>query len=180
MNDGFRQRLVGALVLICLAVILWPIVFSNSVKPVVDRQTQIPPMPQLEKYTIPEPQKPKGIEPVNTDTIAEPPKAVAKKQQVVEQSKAAVKQEAALDKRGLPVSWVLQVASLSQLKSAQDLVNKLKKEGYKSYSTTVNVDNKKVFRVFVGPKFKKEELEKARKRIDKAHKVGSRIVRYKP
>lgn len=180
MNDGFRQRLVGALVLICLAVILWPIVFSSSVRPVVDRQTQIPPMPQLEKYTVPEPQKPKGIEPIKTDTIAEPPKAVAKEQPTVKQSKAAVKQEIALDKRGLPVSWVLQVASLSQLKSAQDLVKKLKQAGYKSYSATVNVDGKKVFRVFVGPKFKKDELEKIRKKIDKAYKVSSQIVRYKP
>jgi len=180
MNDGFRQRLVGALVLICMAVILWPIVFSNSIRPVVDRQTQIPTMPQLEKYAIPEPQKPKGVEPVNTDIIEEPPKTVAKEQSVVEQSRAAVKQEIALDKRGLPVSWTLQVASLSQLKSAQDLVKQLKKEGYKSYSTTVNVDNKKAFRVFVGPKFKKPELEKIRKKIDKAHKVSSQIVRYKP
>lgn len=52
MNDGLRHRLVGAVVLICAALILWPIIFSDAIGPVVDRRTEIPVGPDYEKFEI--------------------------------------------------------------------------------------------------------------------------------
>lgn len=69
MNDGFKQRLVGALVLLSLAVIIWPIVFVETTGPGMDRSTQIPPMPAFTKFKVEQPQRPKGIVPVAEPVI---------------------------------------------------------------------------------------------------------------
>jgi DedD protein len=172
MNDGFRQRLVGAIVLVCLALIVWPIIFSDSSRPVVDRRSQIPPMPEFEKYSIPEPAKPRQVEPVATDVVT------ASNVQSQKSSAAAKQKQLGLDQRGLPVSWVLQVASFSQQKNASELVAKLQKRGYKAYEETATKDGKTISRVFVGPKLDKSALEKIKKDIDQSFKVKSIISRY--
>jgi DedD protein len=180
MNDGFRQRLVGAVVLTCLALILWPIIFSESSRPLVDRRSQIPPMPQFEKYSVPAPKKPANVEPVTTNVQIDSPSKAAVIQKTSKTGQAARKQDIKLDQRGLPEPWVLQVASFSQEKNADTLVAKLKKNGYKAFFTSEKNKEKTLSRVFVGPKFKKTELDKMRKEIDKTYKVKSLIVRYEP
>lgn len=69
MNDGFKQRLVGALVLLSLAVIIWPVVFVETAGPGMDRNTQIPPMPPFNKFKVEQPQRPEGIVPVAEPVI---------------------------------------------------------------------------------------------------------------
>ena len=56
-----RQRLVGTLVLLCGAVILWSLLFTGPAEYKLDRTTQIPPAPRIEVPEVIEPQKPKDI-----------------------------------------------------------------------------------------------------------------------
>ncbi len=80
MNDGFKQRLVGAIVLLSVALILWPVVFSDS-RPDIDQVSQIPPTPAFKKYTVPELVRPQALapisKPVDHNVVAEPDLAVA-------------------------------------------------------------------------------------------------------
>lgn len=47
MNDGLKQRIIGAVVLLALAVIFLPVIFDKERIAPVDRQSQVPEMPPI-------------------------------------------------------------------------------------------------------------------------------------
>jgi len=171
MNDGFKQRLVGAVVLVSMALIAWPLIFTDSQGPLVDKRTQIPPAPVFEKYSVAQPVKPQGLKPAPKPALAE---EYAKTAQVSEE------QARKLDSQGLPISWTLQVASFEDASNAAALKKRLQKKGYKAYTTEISSGSAKATRVFIGPKFNKKSLETIKADIDKPFGVESILIRYIP
>ena len=47
MNDILKQRLVGALILVALGVVFWPIIFVEPGDQAVAEQRRIPPRPEV-------------------------------------------------------------------------------------------------------------------------------------
>jgi DedD protein len=47
VNDILKQRLVGALILVALGVVFWPIIFVEPGDKAVAQQTRIPPRPDV-------------------------------------------------------------------------------------------------------------------------------------
>ncbi|ARN75925.1 SPOR domain-containing protein [Oceanicoccus sagamiensis] len=177
MNDGFKQRLVGAIVLLAIALILWPVIFTDPNAIVMDRTSQIPPTPAFEEYPVAKPVRPQNITPV-VKPKPEPVAAVTEKPKPKEQAKPKAKAKPKLAGTGLPESWVLQVASFTQPKKADELKQALQKQGYKAYSRSVSTKEGKSTRVYIGPRFSKDEFTKDKTRIDKAYQVKSMVVRF--
>ena len=200
MNDGLRQRLVGAIVLVCGVLILWPVIFSDAIGPTVDTQTQIPPGPDYGTFEIADPRPvadvtpaaepspvrddpPPDVSRVDTaSTDATPPtpiKAPAPAKAPVSNPKPIEEiSTGAQTKEGLPVSWVLQIASFSQQANADAFKEKLQKKGYKAYTQRVKSNGVEATRVLVGPKISKEEITRQKAAIDKAFQVNALIVQY--
>lgn len=65
-----RQRLVGALVLLCGGVILWSLLFTGPAASKLDRKTQIPDAPLVDPVIDTPPLKPEGI--MSADTLLVP------------------------------------------------------------------------------------------------------------
>lgn len=65
MDDGLKQRLVGAVVLVAVAVIFVPSLFDNSGRRSVDLTTQVPPEPVVvaEPLELPPPTPPPVVRP---------------------------------------------------------------------------------------------------------------------
>ncbi len=64
MDDGLKQRLVGAAVLVALAVLFLPVLFEPERRTQVDRTTQIPPAPDIKPIHIEAPVDNLDIPPV--------------------------------------------------------------------------------------------------------------------
>ncbi|MEH6557098.1 MAG: SPOR domain-containing protein [Oceanicoccus sp.] len=175
MNDGFKQRLVGAIVLLSLALILWPVIFSDS-RPGIDQVSQIPPTPAFKKYTVPELVRPQDIEPiakpVEQNTGVDPDAVMA------ETSSKKTTARPVLDPSGLPEAWVLQVASFSLQKNADELKQSLQGKGYKAYTLTVGSGDSLSTRVYIGPRFRKDAFNTDKVTIEKEFSVKSIIVRF--
>lgn len=186
MNDGFRQRLVGAIVLACITLILWPIIFSDVSNLIVDRRSQIPTLPAFEKYSTPQPTRPTNIEPVvdystktaNIESSSESRKEAPQEEVVSEPVNNTEKP--ILDERGIPVSWVLQVASFTKKNNADEVKLSLQEQGFKAYAREVTTSEGLSTRVFVGPKLTKKALENDRKKIDEMFSLESIIVPFVP
>ena len=58
MTEAMKHRLVGAAVLIALGVIAWPVIFDSSPVREISQRSQIPPEPQIERFTVAEPERP--------------------------------------------------------------------------------------------------------------------------
>ncbi|CAA0087923.1 Cell division protein DedD [Zhongshania aliphaticivorans] len=71
-----RQRLVGALVLLCGGVILWSLLFTGPAAYKVDRETQIPDAPLVDPIINTPPQKPSGVMSADAEIVPAQPNLV--------------------------------------------------------------------------------------------------------
>jgi DedD protein len=202
LDNVFKQRMVGALVLIALAVIFLPMLFSRqdetrrvSVDVPSMPQTPATPQVQVEPVAVPEPQS-LPQEPVPTDEDLAQPKAssvavptttvtplVATTQpaSVVKLAAAQAPAKSAadpsrVDANGLSVSWSVQLASLSNRASADTLQKSLRAQGYNAYIRSSDGLN----RVFVGPLIERAEADRLRDQLSKQQKLNGLVVRFQP
>ena len=202
LDKVFKQRMVGALVLVALAVIFLPMLFSRQ-----DEQRQIqvdapsaPQMPvmpqvQVEPVAVPEPQviaqEPAVVEqpvvqqqaPAPVAPVVAKPVVVAPKPPVVTPAQSVAQAPAKLDttqKRvdpnGLPISWSVQLVSLSNRASADNLQKTLRNQGYNAYVRSSGGMN----RVFVGPLLERAEADRLRDLLGKQQNLKGFVVRFQP
>lgn len=207
MNDVLKQRLVGALILVALGVVFWPIIFVEPGKQPAAEHNRIPPRPAVDTTPI-EPPDSAGLraspeleldeererqdalepgpeaEPAPVLTleapvaVAEPaPPAPAPPEQ---HTRAESPERPVLDSDGIPVAWILQVASVSSASKADELRDRLLGLEQKAYVKKVERGKKALYRVYIGPKFERAQLEQLQADIDRQFGVKSMIVRYIP
>ncbi|AIZ32219.1 SPOR domain-containing protein [Pseudomonas parafulva] len=221
LDKGMKQRMVGALVLVALAVIFLPMLFTreDEMRQVHVEVPQAPAMPspsevKVEPVQVPEPQPLPDLSeqaPVVVDESTAPPSApsqpitpspsqnaqpsAAKPQAPVADAKVesraaqpaaqppaasatASKPAAAskVDANGLPVSWSIQLASLSNRAGADTLQKTLRSQGYNAYIRSTGGLN----RVFVGPIIDRAEAERLRDTINRQQNLKGIVVRFQP
>lgn len=182
MNDILKQRLVGALVIIALGVVFWPVVFVDAERTPMDRSSQVPAMPVMKQARIETPSPSTKVEPVApaTDILLhdEPPEinTVSTPAPTTKRSPAKPR----LDDAGIPVAWVLQVVSVSKKEKAEALTKQLIDAGYKAYNRPIKRDQGTLYKIYVGPVFDRNKLAKMKKQVDSRLKVNAIIARYVP
>ncbi|WP_425318834.1 SPOR domain-containing protein [Pseudomonas nitroreducens] len=216
LDKGLKQRVVGALVLLALAVIFLPMLFSreDEVRQVVVEAPVMPKPPamptvEVQPTEVPEPQAEdadNGVPPAETAAAQAPsapiaslpaqqsqpaqpkapapqpvaPKPAAPAQQPAQASAApaAPAQQPAqrLDSNNLPVSWSVQLASLSNRARADELQKSLRSQGYNAYVRSFDGMN----RVFVGPVVERAEADRLRDQLGKQQKLNGFVVRFQP
>ena len=203
LDKVFKQRMVGALVLVALAVIFLPMLFSRQDEQrqiQVDAPTapQIPVMQpvQVEPVAVPEPQViaqepvPEELPVVEQQVATAPvapvvakPAVVAPKPPAVTPAQTVAQAPAKLDttqKRvdpnGLPISWSVQLVSLSNRASADNLQKTLRNQGYNAYVRSSGGMN----RVFVGPLLERAEADRLRDLLGKQQTLKGFVVRFQP
>jgi len=218
LDKVIKQRMVGALVLVALAVIFLPMLFTKEdelrqVKVEAPAAPAVPALPQVqvEPVQVPEPQvipdesvaaqpqtapstpiapapsapvaaapapaqeAPKPSTPVPAPAPASKP-AAAPAPAVAAAKPAAPAQASKVDSNGLPVSWSVQLASLSNRASADSLQKTLRSQGYNAYVRSADGMN----RVFVGPLIERAEAERLRDVISRQQKLKGFVVRFQP
>ncbi|KAA0943931.1 SPOR domain-containing protein [Pseudomonas sp. ANT_H14] len=205
LDSAYKQRMVGALVLVALAVIFLPMLFSRQdeqrqVTVEAPAAPQVPVMPQVqvEPVVVPEPQA-LPQEPVPSDEeiaeqeatsmpaqpsvpVVKPTPAPAKPaapKAVAPQPAAPGKPDVGqsrIDPNGLPISWSVQLASLANRESAESLQKTLRSQGYNAYIRTANGKN----RVFVGPLIERAEADRLRDLLGRQQNLKGFVVRFQP
>lgn len=205
MNDILKQRLVGALILVALGVVFWPIIFVEpGERPAAD-QAGIPPRPAVDTSPIappdaaglrasPEteldaererraaldPVQEADLEPAPEPAMETPPPAPPAPPEPLQRTRSEPPEPLAVDADGVPVAWILQVASVSSAAKADELRQRLLALQHKAYVKKVSRGGKDLYRVYIGPKFERAQLEKLQGDIDAGFGVNSMIVRYLP
>ncbi len=215
MDDILKQRLVGALILVALGVVFWPIIFVEPGDRGSSEQPGIPERPAVDTAPI-EPPDLAGLRPstpatVPREEVAAQPVAPSVEQdpepeptvddKPVEsapstpiQSVAQTEDDKAgerptrsdppekpkLDADGVPIAWILQVASVSSVDKADQLRKDLLAFDQKAYVKKVNRNGKVLYRVYIGPRFERAALEKMKGGVDAKFNVNTIIVRYYP
>ncbi|OCX94114.1 MAG: cell division protein [Pseudomonas sp. CO183] len=204
LDKGLLQRMVGALVLIALAVIFVPMLFNreDDLRHVTVDAPTIPAAPvvaeiEMQPVDVPEPEQepgsvPEGFEIIEEDAEPATGPAIAEQAPAPIEPVAPVAPAAApaapaaqaqspaaeprLDNSNLPVSWAIQLASLSNRASAENLQQTLRSQGYNAYIRTADGMN----RVFVGPLVERSEANRLRDVLQRQQKLDGFVVRFKP
>lgn len=202
LEKGLKQRMVGALVLVALAVIFLPMLLSrqDEMRRVVVDAPQMPQAPAVAEMVVepadvvePEtlPQEPVALESEAPQVVevpsqppaeqkpavsAAPPKPAVAPTPASPLAATASKPESRLDANTLPISWSVQLASLSSRPGAENLQKTLRSQGYNAYIRTFDGMN----RVFVGPLVERVEAERLRDQLNRQHKLNGFVVRFQP
>ncbi|MEO4048215.1 SPOR domain-containing protein [Pseudomonas sp. CAU 1711] len=182
LDKGLKQRIVGALVLVALAVIFLPMLFSreDELRQVVVDAPAMPDKPsmpeiELEPVNVPEPVAEEAVPPVEP-VPQSPAEPIAEPQQQAPAAVAQSKPASGLDANNLPVSWSVQLASLSSRAGAEKLQQTLRSKGYNAYIRTFDGMN----RVFVGPVIERAEADRLRDQLNRQQKLNGFVVRFQP
>lgn len=204
MDERLKQRLVGAAVLVLLAVIFVPMVLDRpSDTEVRIEHPQLPPGPDADFSSrivpLTEPKTPllqatprsraaPLIDPPKPAEPAEPEKSVAAAASMpAVEAKPAPAPESpsqpepvakASKVEQAPSAWAIQLGSFSSAKNAVALREKLTKLGYVAFIETAEVQGKEITRVFVGPELAKERAGELVKKLQAETKLKGMIVQY--
>jgi DedD protein len=224
VNTILKQRLIGALILVALGVVFWPIIFVEPGDQAGQASAPMPAPPRVDTTPIPAPDT-SGItvterasaqreadaeaaaalaaleddtaagsqsdagtpdEGASVATVDEPEPAEEEDAVAVvpvpepprPRTEAPAKPE--IDAEGVPVAWILQVASVSTREKANALRDTLLTADHKAYVKQIRSGDRTLYRVYIGPKFEKAQLERIKPSVDSTHGVTSLIVRYVP
>jgi DedD protein len=193
METGLKQRIVGAAVLVILAVIFIPMLLDTSVE---EKQfmgaTNIPvqpanmPTPETEDFSsriVPLEQPPKQeaeSKPADTQvpaTVEEgmPPSSDTTVPPGPREPVMENKDEAG----GVGVTaWVVQLGSFSSSENAEALNQKLRKAGFKAFVEPLKQDAGTIYRVRIGPELKRSDADKINDQLKKDLQIAGIVVHY--
>lgn len=195
MNQGFRQRVVGTLVLLALAVILAPVLFDFSDRPSMDESSQVPPAPAIDPVVFPEPQRPDDIPERSERELFWPEEAVLEADVSAEEpvvvAAPSTESPATASSSGAPQdtpraedipadAWVIQVGSFGERAGAEALLQKLIDDGYKAYRRTQQRNGRELHQIFVGPVLSRAEADRQQAAIERQYSLQVLVRRFSP
>lgn len=181
MDDGLKQRLVGAIVLLAIAVIFLPSLFKREQHPAVDTTSLIPSSPDLQPVIIAEPVRPEKIAPaLLPEQPLQPEQHRLKTAPELSLEKTATTAPSPLDATGIPKAWTVQVASFKEPQRAKRLRDKLLATDYNAYLRALKTDGGEITRVFIGPHIDRQMALAIKKKIDEELSVSSLVLIFKP
>ena len=207
MEQGLKERLVGAAVIVILAVIFIPMLLDDTEdQEVVITETNIPPKPEnmplppsvderiipadsnFSSRIIPVQEEP-AVEEVEEPVVQKTEEAVppAEKKETTSPKPAQTagqKSAAAAGKNDEPATnvgvsaWVVQLGSFSSEKNAQELNQKLKQAGFRSFVEPLKQNNTTSYRVRVGPELRRSDAQTIKEKLKSTMQIEGIIVQY--
>ncbi|MDX1519148.1 MAG: SPOR domain-containing protein [Gammaproteobacteria bacterium] len=196
MDQNLKERLVGAAVLIILAVIFIPMFLSDA--PITDdriTETNIPEKPEVfSSRIVPlDPDQETGVGQEQKDGAAEPQQEITEEQArpgqpadttppdtATNETEPEIRvKDAATNGSGVGLTaWVVQLGSFSQEENAQSLNRQLREHKYPSFVEPLIRGNNVIYRVRVGPELRRSNAENLRDEIKDKLGVDGILVRY--
>ena len=207
MEQGLKERLVGAAVIVILAVIFIPMLLDDTEdQEIVITETNIPPKPEnmplppsvderiipadsnFSSRIIPVQEEP-AVEEVEEPVVQKTEEAVppAEKKETTSPKPAQTagqKSAAAAGKNDEPATsvgvsaWVVQLGSFSSEKNAQELNQKLKQAGFRSFVEPLKQNNTTSYRVRVGPELRRSDAQIIKEKLKSTMQIEGIIVQY--
>ena len=198
MNQGAKQRIVGTVVLLALALIFLPIIFDGEGSYQAPVSSRIPDTPIIS--ILPEPTQSRPVIIGNVETIEpevaatvslieevielveEPSVAIATQETVndVEITDAPIfsREVPQLSDAGLPQGWVVRLGSFSDSENASNLVTRLQDAGYKAYSRVMRSSQEALTGVFVDPWLDRGQVNEYQQKLQEEFNLAGLVVRY--
>ncbi len=188
-----KQRLVGTIVLGCLALILIPMLLDGEgmVEP-LPMVVSMPSAPEINLTPLPEPERPTIIAdslPVDIplpDVITDSTEISSTDPALTSDLESAQPNTAQptlvttpkLNTQGLPEAWSVKLGMFSDRTNAESLVATLILANHKAYSRAVKTDTQNLIAVFVGPVLTPKEAANLQQILAKEYQLNGIVEQF--
>lgn len=170
MEQPLKQRLIGAVILISLAVIFIPMLIGERPTDAEVISIEIPPPPKdLESGIVALPEK-------ENEELARVTITKESGVNVTAPSKPSIPEPPKMQPVEGITAWVVQVGSFSDEKNANALADKLKKAGYTAFVEQSSSKKADIFRVRIGPELSREKADAMKEILRSKQKLSTAIV----
>ena len=197
MAAALKNRLVGTVILVAVAVIILPDILDGKKSSNGDVFVNVPAAPAKKPIVNPEPfpdervvasaQRP--VEIVNEKPVDEPGSPVESVPEASSDSTAQVNNSPNDDLARQTVveapeeseqnnSWVIQLGSFRHQKNVKQLLDKLENAGYRAFSRPIETSSGPLTKVFVGPNLNKRELDGAISHLQELTGLRGKVTRF--
>jgi len=178
MDIALKQRIIGALIIISVAVIVIPSILEGPVIKSRELVLDVPPQPELQAYKA------------NTEKYQSLVDAVEEGVDI-DQKQADVEEPEKLEtfiskfssveppRPTLNPVWTVQLGSFTQIENAKDLKNKLQTNKFRSYMRKSKTEKGIRYRVYVGPDIREADANKTVQQLQKEFGLSGLVVRFK-
>jgi len=194
---ALKNRLVGTVILVAVAVIILPDMLDGKKSSNGDVFVNVPSAPAKKPIVNPEPfpderveasaQRP--VEIVNEKPVDEPGSPVESVPEASSDSTAQVNNSPNDDLARQTVveapeeseqnnSWVIQLGSFRHQKNVKQLLDKLENAGYRAFSRPIETSSGPLTKVFVGPNLNKRELDGAISHLQELTGLRGKVTRF--
>lgn len=191
MEQGLKERLVGAAVLVIMAVIFIPMLLGGS--PESDEpitETNIPQRPddksssrivplletETESGSTIKDIKEDDIKPV--DTLKESVPSTTGQETIAEPEQAVQLTDKTQSKRVGLTAWVVQLGSFNAKENADLLNEKLRKAGYPAFVEPIKLGSGIIYRVRVGPELLRSDADSLLDKLKTSMKLDGIVLQY--
>lgn len=195
MERRLKERLIGAAVLVMLAVIFIPMILDDtSETDVAITETNIPARPEDDFNSRIVPLKESDFTPIPVESL--PQEETEQMVEVLEEQAKATEQSIPViedDTKPTPVqtrekpidsnhmgitAWVVQLGSFGSEENAQKLNEKLRLAGYPAFVEPLKNKSGMAYRVRVGPELLRSDAQALQKKLKKTMQIDGIIIRY--
>jgi len=199
LNQGAKQRIVGTVVLLALALIFLPIIFDGEGSYQAPVSSRIPETPIIS--ILPEPIQSRPVivgnvetiepevatmvslieevaEPVEQPGVASTAEEPGSDVEIIESTAIFSREVPQLSDAGLPQGWVVRLGSFSDSENASNLVTRLHDAGYKAYSRVMSGSQETLTGVFVGPWLDRGQVNEYQRKLQEEFSLAGLVVRY--
>lgn len=200
MEPVLKQRLIGAAVVIALAVIFVPMVLDGSGNSATSSVAIDVPAPPTFAFPEPDATPPEAMPPIDTGARvvdepgvgtdsgpgdgAQPGRETTASTQAPEpplDGTPEVVDERAADDDQIPAElrgWVVQVGSFAEQANALELRQRLRDDGYRAFVEKVELSGTARYRVRVGPEIVRDSAQTLRARLRDEHDLPGYVTQH--
>ena len=186
LDQRIKQRLIGAVILLSLAVIFLPIIFDGRQSKIDTAPYKLPPQPRFSNIEQPLELQPEQVQDVEAelDQLADTQEAVQAspdietaagylgKERLNDQ---AIRAKPAKDIK-LETGWIIQVGAFKEEQNANQLRSELLAAGFRAYTQQAA----QYYRVYVGPLIRSFQLDEQKQRLEQEFHLQTLVLEYHP
>jgi len=188
VKQGTKQRVVGTIVIVSLALIFLPIIFDGQGSHQTQIASRIPEQPVVP--ILPEPQQSRPVIISDADLVAIETKpeselvtktieeSISDPIEVSASESAFTRDIPTLNPAGLPNGWSIRLGSFSEASNASDLMQRLQTAGYKAYIRDIDSEQAELTGVFVGPWLERPLVNDYIDQLRDEFQLEGMVVRY--
>lgn len=185
MKSAMKQRLVGTIVIGCLAVIFIPVLLDGEGVSPPTLNTDIPEAPPMPTVPDISPTRPQ----INADTVASTTDTASNNtpEPDVQETEADTPATSApppaperprLAATGVPETWAVRLGSFGEMANAEALVARLRDNGHKAFSRPLQTSRGPLTGVYVGPVLTEADATGLQQELARAFELDGVVVQF--